>query len=88
MEQFIYERPREKVRRLGIEKLTTLELIQLVVGAGSANISGARLAREVHERVALGDVSYRTLQEIKGLGEAKICQLLAVFELGTRLHER
>ena len=88
MEQFIYERPREKAKRLGIEQLTTLELIQLIVGAGSANISGARLAREIHEKMVLGGASFETLRGIKGLGDAKVCQLLAAFELGARLHER
>lgn len=86
MEQVIYERPREKLQNRGVKSLTNVELIQLVIGSGGKQSSAARIAKQVvqvldnHGKNSM----YQQLIAIKGLGEAKACQLLAAFELGQR----
>lgn len=81
----LYERPREKVRYRGVRFLTTTELLQVIIGSGTARVSGAKLARKVEEYIATEEVGYETLVTIDGIGHAKACQILASLELGRRL---
>lgn len=85
MGQVLYERPREKLRNRGVTYLTTVELVQLIVGSGSGKVSAARLAKEVGKQIDGQRLTFNSLIAINGLGEAKVCQLLAAFELGERL---
>lgn len=81
----LYERPREKLRNKGAENLTYIELLQLVIGSGISSVSGAMLAREVQVLILTHEViRLPELLAIKGMGEAKACQILAVFELVRR----
>jgi DNA repair protein RadC len=85
METIVYERPREKLRLHGVQFLTLTELIQLVIGSGTARVSGAKLARQVQELVRKGSISYDALVQIFGLGDAKACQLIGAIEFGRRV---
>ena len=85
MEQVLYERPREKLRYRGARFLTTTELLQVIIGSGTARVSGAKLARKVEKYIATEEVGYETLVTINGIGHAKACQILASLELGRRL---
>lgn len=88
MGQLLYERPREKLRNRGAASLSLAELLQLVIGPGNSQLSGARLARAVEQTLVEKAVSYKTLVALPGMGEAKACQVLAAFELGKRLRHR
>lgn len=85
MGQFLYERPREKLRNRGVASLGLVELLQLIVGSGSAQLSGARVAREIECVLKGGPVSYDVLVSIRGVGDAKACQILAALEIGGRI---
>lgn len=85
MDQTTYERPREKLRSRGINFLTNVELIQVILGSGTATISAAKLAKKVAAQVVADPLSYDTLLAIKGIGHARACQLLASVELGRRI---
>lgn len=85
MNQTTYERPREKLRSRGINFLTNVELIQVILGSGTATISAAKLAKKVAAQVVADPLSYDTLLAIKGIGHARACQLLASVELGRRI---
>lgn len=85
MEQLTYERPREKLQARGASFLTTVELVQIILGSGSARVSVARLAKRVVTCVDGNDVSYEQLCAINGIGQAKASQILAAVELGRRL---
>lgn len=85
METIAYERPREKLRARGVQFLTLTELIQLVIGSGTSRASGAKLARQVQDLVRKGAVSYDSLVQIFGLGDAKACQLIGAIEFGGRI---
>lgn len=86
MELQLYERPREKLHYKGAKSLSQAELFQILIGSGTPKYHVAKIAREVvklleDRKESLG---YNDLKLIKGLGQAKICQILAVLELCRR----
>lgn len=84
MQTEVYERPREKLIRGGVDTLSTIELIQLIIGSGTPVASSAKLARLVGILVEQNAVTLTALCEIKGVGHAKACQIIAALELGRR----
>lgn len=86
MEQFLYERPREKLRNSGVSSLTLAELLQLILGSGTAGVSGAQLARGVEELLLEGSLSFDALIALPGMGEAKACQVVGLIEIARRLY--
>jgi len=85
MGQVVYERPREKIMRYGAPHLTMGELVQAVIGAGSSSVSAAKLARHITHLLKSGTVTYPELLEVKGVGVAKACQIMAAIEIGIRV---
>ena len=79
-----YERPREKLRHRGVTSLTMTELLQVIIGAGSARVSAAKLSRKV-EKLMERAYTYEDLISIRGLGDAKASQLVAAVEIGARI---
>ncbi|MCM8769216.1 MAG: DNA repair protein RadC [Candidatus Omnitrophica bacterium] len=83
------ERPREKLWREGEHRLSNTELLAILLRTGTRGISAMDLARRIREKFgSFRDMSHTSLQEwlrIKGLGQAKICQIKAALEIGRRL---
>ncbi|ABL65778.1 RadC family protein [Chlorobium phaeobacteroides] len=82
-------RPRERFLRTGPASLSPSELLALVLRSGTRNNNiidtcNALIARFGLERLA--DIPLSELQEIKGIGQAKAMQIIAVFELNKRIH--
>ena len=85
----VEERPREKVMANGIQMLSDSELLAIILGSGTRNMSAVELARtllrgagnSLHE---LGRQSAGDLRKIKGIGPAKAISVLAALELGRR----
>ena len=83
------EKPREKLMREGKEKLSTTEIIAILIGSGTGGKSALELASEV---ISMDSSGIRFLAEcrpeelikIKGIGRAKACEILAAVELGRR----
>ncbi len=83
------ERPRERLRDHGPSHLSNAELIAILLRTGVAgenvlNLS-VRLLAEYDGLAGLARGDYRELCSVKGLSDAKVCQLLAALELGRRL---
>ena len=83
------ERPRERLRDHGAGHLSNAELIAILLRTGVAgenvlNLS-VRLLSEYDGLAGLARGDYRELCSVKGLSDAKVCQLLAALELGRRL---
>jgi len=80
------ERPREKLLSKGAAALSDLELLAVTIGSGVRGHSvlslASRALRDLDGR--LGRVNVEALTKIKGLGEAKACQIAAAFELARR----
>ncbi|MFZ2126631.1 MAG: UPF0758 domain-containing protein [Candidatus Microsaccharimonas sp.] len=85
MEFVLYQRPREKLQSKGVKALSVVELLQVILGSGSPDASGAKIARLIEKLMIDNDVTYETLLSIRGVGNAKTCQILAAFELSKRM---
>jgi|YNPNPStandDraft_1061719.scaffolds.fasta_scaffold49408_4 DNA repair protein RadC len=91
------ERPRERLEHYGAAALSTAELIAIILRVGTRDENVLRLAQRLLTAygglAGLAQAPFSELVEIKGMGEAKVTQLKAAFELGRRLlvaapHER
>jgi DNA repair protein RadC len=84
----LHERPRERLERDGIDVLSHIELIAIVLGSGTEGKSVLELARELLECFGgiekLLDASIVELMQIKGIGKAKAILLKAVFGLALK----
>ncbi|MEN8156064.1 MAG: DNA repair protein RadC [Bacteroidota bacterium] len=85
----VEERPREKVMANGIQYLSDAELLAILVGSGTRNITAVELARKILRGVGnslheLGRQSVNDLLKIKGVGPAKAISVMAAMELGRR----
>ncbi len=86
------DRPREKLGRLGIGALADHELVAIVLGHGSRNLSASDLARAVLASFGgvhgLTRTSVDELQRVRGVGLTRATQLVAAVELGRRTLQR
>lgn len=85
------DRPREKMLLKGIEALSNAELIAILIGSGTRNVSAVDVAKELLEKnendlQRLANQSVREIisSGVKGIGEAKAVAIAAALELGIR----
>jgi DNA repair protein RadC len=83
-----FDRPREKLERLGAAALGDNELVAIVLGSGSREGGVLALANELLTRMdgldGLTRADIVQLQEVPGVGPARAAQVLAAVELGRR----
>ncbi len=83
------ERPRERLATEGARRLTTAELLGIVLRTGSRGMSAVDLARSLLQDwdglAGLDAADPQALAETRGVGPAKIAQIKAALELGRRL---
>lgn len=83
------DRPREKLLLKGKSALSDAELIAILIGSGSKNLSAVDLSKHILSKVnydlaELAKLSLADLQKFKGIGEAKAISIVAALELGRR----
>ncbi len=83
------DRPREKLLQKGVESLSNAELIAILIGSGSREISAVDLSKQILSDVQnnlneLGKYSIKDLMKFKGIGEAKAISIISALELGRR----
>jgi DNA repair protein RadC len=82
------ERPRERLRDAGADKLSNVELLAVLLRTGTMNDSALSLAEKLLARFGgITGVAHATIHElceVDGIGEAKAAQLKAALELGSR----
>jgi len=84
------ERPREKLVQYGADALSNSELLAILIGTGTKDVSAIALANRVLALEEEG-ISYLSnclpeeLSGIPGMGMAKSCQIIAAIELGKRI---
>lgn len=85
----LYEKPRERLLKYGVESLSFQELLALILGRGVKKQSVFELSQQIllkyNSFEALSEASIEDLITIKGIGLAKACQLKACFEIARRL---
>lgn len=87
------DRPREKLMHKGSSFLTEAELIGILIGSGTKNISAVSLAQLIlnhynNDLSELAKSSVKELQKFKGIGEAKAITIVSAMELGRRRKEK
>lgn len=83
------DRPRVKMMRVGVEGLTTAELIAILLGSGNTQETAVELAQRILRDCggSLRRLARRSADELKtydGVGDAKALALVAVAELARR----
>ncbi|MEM7416411.1 MAG: DNA repair protein RadC [Gemmatimonadota bacterium] len=82
------ERPRERLRRVGSDGLSLVELLTLCIGSGSQGRSGREIAEAVGARpgglARLARTDVAELERVSGVGPATAARLVAAIELGRR----
>lgn len=84
------ERPRERVMALGPEAVSNAELLAILIGSGTPEVTSVDLMRKVLSEHgdslrALGTLSRQELEKYNGIGPAKAVTIQAAMELGKRL---
>jgi len=85
----VEERPREKVMANGVQILSDAELLAILLGSGTRQMTAVELARLILKRTGnnlqlLGRKEIGELTRIKGVGPAKAITIQAALELGRR----
>ena len=82
-------RPRERLIKYGVEALSDIELIAIILRSGSREYNAKELANKILLSVGginnLYRTTYNELINIKGIKDAKAISLLASIELGKRV---
>lgn len=84
------ERPRERIINGEIEGLDNVELMAAILGSGIKGRDVISLSNEILELVInnYDSLSFELLKNVKGLGMAKSCQVMAIIELAKRFSEK
>lgn len=87
----INDRPRERLLHFGGLSLNNEELLSIILGSGNKNKGVKDVANAILSSVKdisdLKGLNYQELIKIDGIGNAKACVLLAVFELSKRMNQ-
>ena len=81
-------RPRERLQQQGLSVLSTAELLAIILKSGTPQENVLQLSQHLLSKYGLQQLSLATLEELQqehGIGLAKACQILAVFELSRRI---
>ena len=82
------ERPRERLKEVGVENLSDKELISIILKTGTKEKNVSDLALELLNEYSLSDlknITINNLIKIKGVGEVKAIELIASIALGKRI---
>ena len=87
------DRPREKLMQKGANSLTDTELIAILLGSGTRDLSVVNLAQSLlkhhnHDLKILSKCSVKDLQKFRGIGEAKAITIVSAMELSRRRKEK
>lgn len=87
----IEENPREKAIANGIESLSNVELLALVLRTGNKEESVVQLAQRLLKEIGgiaqLSHIGYADLIALKGIKKAKAIEILSIIEMSKRLKE-
>jgi DNA repair protein RadC len=83
------DRPREKLFLYGSKRLSTAELVAILLGSGSRGETAVQLAQRIlndanNNLQQLGTMTIAQLKKYKGMGDAKAITILAAMEIANR----
>ncbi len=82
--------PREKAKKFGLSVLSDVEVLAIILGSGTKELNVLGLANLILKNKNLNDLKSMKLEDltkIKGVGEVKALQILAIGELLKRANE-
>ena len=82
------EMPQDKLLKHGVNSLDPIELLSLILRSGTPTKSVTDICKTIFEEYSLNEMGMLDLDTFKtfeGIGDAKACQILATFELCSRL---
>ena len=82
------ERPRERLKEVGVENLTNVELLSIILKTGTKNKNVKELSIDILKEYTMNDlrdISINDLIKIKGIGEVKAIELISAIEFGKRI---
>lgn len=83
------EKPREKLKTLGVKNLTDSELLEILLRTGNKSESvdelSTRVLKEIGGLNKLNSLSFNMLTNIKGIKSSKASTILSALELGRRI---
>lgn len=86
------ERPYEKFKIYGPEKLSNAELLAIIIKNGTKDENSISIANKILLRVTclkeIQELSLQDLKEIKGIGDVKAIQIKAICELTKRMNNK
>ena len=85
------ERPRERLKKVGVDNLTDKEILSIILKTGTKDKNVNDLSIELLKNYDLIDFPNKKINDftkIKGIGEVKAIELLAAIELGKRIYLR
>lgn len=86
----VEERPREKAKKYGVQILSNVELLAIILRHGYQGKSSLSIASEIIKKAngiaQLSSLSLKDLKSIKGVKDVKGIEILACFELAKRIH--
>lgn len=82
----IQDRPREKLQARGAASLSDFELLQALIGSGNKQADVGKIANNTLKllREHGANITYKQLQQVSGMGPARITAMLAALELSKR----
>ena len=87
----VSERPRERLSKYGVDKLSAQEILAVLLGRGiageSVTVTSQRLLSRFGNLKGIANATLEELSDIKGIGPAKASQIKAAFELAKRLED-
>lgn len=81
------DRPRERLKELGVEVLSDVELLAIILGTGTKDMDVMALANYICKNYSiqgLKDLNYEQLIKIPGIKDAKASHIIATFEMVKR----
>ena len=86
------DRPREKLLLKGTSTLSDAELVAILIGSGTANLTAVDISKKVLQLAnfsldELAKLSAKDFMKVRGIGEAKAIAIVAALELGRRRKE-
>lgn len=82
------ERPREKLKQKGVNSLTDVELLSILLRTGTSGKNVKELSSEILESYHISSLSERSIEDFKdfgGVSDVKAGQLKAIGELALRM---
>ena len=81
-----FSRPREKLKEKGVQSLSDIELIAIILGSGYKEQDVMTISSKIAKLIAENkeQISLEMLSNVEGIGPAKASNILAGFELARR----